>query len=299
MNQTNRAYGMLHLCVILWGFTAILGDLIALSAIVLVWWRVALTSVGMFGFAKVRCELSSLSKEQYVRLFFIGAIIGFHWVCFYGSIKLANASVGLIGVSVTALSTALLEPFVLKQALNRNDLIFGVSVIPGIILIADGLNHGMLIGLFVGFVAAILSALFAILNKKYLSTARPETITFVEMLGAWLVMSTVLLLAWSLGHFDIFWPSPAEWPLMLLLVVVCTIVPFVLHLVALKHISAFSSNLIMNLEPVYGIILAVVLLQEHKELSTKFYLGGAIVMAAIFLYPIWQGKEKSKIATNP
>ncbi len=291
MDIKKRAYLIFHFCVILWGFTAILGDLISLSAIVLVWWRVFLTSIGMYSFSKVRSSIMSINRSEIWRLLGIGVVIGAHWICFYGSVKLANASIALIGLSLTAFFTALVEPLLSDRSFSRSDLLFGLAVIPGIILIAGGLEGNMMVGLIVGLIAALLSAVFAIMNKTSLHITNPETMTFVEMSGAWLFMNIVLLFAFLSGNLGTMTPSSNDWFWIFVLVCGCTIVPFILHLIALRHLTAFASNLITHLEPVYGILMAYFILKDHEQLSPSFYWGGAIVMATVFLYPVMNKTE--------
>lgn len=280
-----KSYGQLHVAVFLWGFTAILGGLISLSAISLVWWRVGITALFLLFIPRLLQKILILDKRTKITLAVAGMIIGLHWICFYGSIKLANASIALIAMSLTALFTSFIEPYFYKKNLSKSDIFFGLAVIPGMILINRDLEGDMRIGLIVGILAALLSALFAVINKQLIEKTDPLSITFVEMFGAWLFI-TMLLPLITLSSIEIeLQPSGEDWIYLLVLVVLCTILPFVLQLRALKHITAFAANLVFNLEPVYGIILAAIILKDHRDLNSSFYVGVLIILMTIFLYP--------------
>jgi len=282
-----QAYILLHFSIFLWGFTAILGDLIGLSAGVLVWWRVALSSAFLGFWPKMIVKVKNLRKEDRRRFVYIGVLVAIHWLCFYGSIKMANASVALITMSSTALFTAIIEPRVFNTQFSLVDISLGVLVIPAMYLISYTFVGDMLIGFWLGILAALLLAYFTILNRKYIGKTDPIVITFVEMASSWafltLLAPIVLLIN---GGADYLIPNLKDGFYLIVLSIGCTILPFVLHLKALKHISAFTTNLIVNLEPVYGIIMAAVILQDFKELNTNFYVGVTIIVLIVMIYPV-------------
>ena len=198
---------------------------------------------------------------------------------------MANASVALICMSVTSLFTAFIEPWFTKQPFKWIDLGIGVVVIPAIFLTTQGMSWEMMQGFWVGILAALLAALFAVLNKKYIENTSPQVITTLEMGSAWAFLT---LCAPFLFFFDAtqLIPHSEDFVLLLTLAVVCTVVPFILHLKAFEHLSAFASNLIINLEPVYGIFLAIILLQEHHVLTIEFYLGVLLIFVIVLAYPL-------------
>ncbi|MEZ4988621.1 MAG: DMT family transporter [Saprospiraceae bacterium] len=228
----------------------------------------------------------------------IGVLVGLHWVAFYGAIKLANASVALICMATTALFTALLEPFIVRTPFRVYELLLGLLIIPGMALIVTTIDASLHLGLVVGLVSAFLAALFATLNKRYIGKANPMRITFLELGSAWVFLSIVLaVMHFSGSNTGIWWPpSSSDWVYLALLAFLCTTVAYTLNIKALQHISAFASNLIINLEPVYGIALAWIILGDQKELSPGFYYGVVIILLAVFSYPFLRRKLRHKEA---
>ncbi|NJL75662.1 MAG: DMT family transporter [Saprospiraceae bacterium] len=290
MKPIVRAYLELHAAVFLFGYTAILGDLISLPAISLVWWRVLFTSLSLLFLVQVGTIAQRLSRRQIFQFIGIGAVVALHWMGFYGAIKLANASIALVCMATTSLFTALLEPLLLRQPFKWLDVALSILVIPGMILVVSSLESNMMLGVWIGLGASLLGALFSILNKKMITQADPFTITFLELGSAWFFLSLLIpfyfLYTPTLKWLPIGW----DWLYLLILSLVCTTLAYTLMLRALKHISAFASNLTINLEPVYGIALAWFFLQEHKELSNEFYVGVVLILLAVFSYPLFQKK---------
>lgn len=275
-----RAYLELHLAVFLWGFTAILGDLIQLSALTLVWWRVVLTSLSLVFFVRVGKIIREVGARRFALLAGIGIIVALHWVTFYGAIKLANASIALVCMATTSLFSSLIEPWVVRRPFVWYELLLGLFILPGIWLIVDGVDNGMNLGILVGLTSAALVSLFTSLNKKYIGSSDPLRITFIELGAASLFLAPFLPF---LGG-EKFWPTPIDWVYLLVLALLCTTLTFFLSLRALHKLSAFASNLTVNLEPVYGIFLAYFLLDDAQELSPNFYWGTALILVAVFGY---------------
>ncbi|PPK88842.1 threonine/homoserine efflux transporter RhtA [Neolewinella xylanilytica] len=275
-----RAYLELHLAVFLWGFTAILGDLIQLSALTLVWWRVLLTSLSLILFVRIGKMIREIGRRRFFLLAGIGVIVALHWVTFYGAIKLANASIALICMATTSLFSSVFEPLIVKRPFNWYELLLGVFILPGIWLVVDGVESGMNVGIAVGLLSAALVSIFTSLNKKYIQSSNPARITFIELGAATLFLTPFL---YPLGG-DRFWPSPMDWVYLLVLSLLCTTLTFFLSLRSLSKLSAFASNLTVNLEPVYGIFLAYFLLNDADELSPTFYWGALLIVVAVFGY---------------
>ncbi len=285
VKPTTRAYLELHLAVVLWGFTAILGDLIQLPALQLVWWRVLLTAISVLFFLRSGKIFLKMPRKMLLRFAFVGCLTGLHWLTFYGSIKLANASIALICMATCAYFTSMTEPFLLQQKFRWSDVGIGFLIIPGMVLIAENIGEGMMLGFWVGLLSSFLAAVFSILNKKWVNEAEPMTITFIEMSAAWMLLSLVLPFYIWANPETAFWPSLTDWGLLLVLAVACTTFTWVLALRALKHLSAFASTLTVNMEPVYGIFLAVLILDDHRELDSGFYWGVLLIMVVVFSYP--------------
>lgn len=294
MNKIRRSYLLLHLSVIFWSFTAILGDLISLSASVLVWWRVGLTAAILLFWPKLFSMIKEIDGAILKKYFMIGVLIAIHWVCFYASVKLANASIALITMSTTAFFTALLEPAVFRTKVNKVDIVMSLLIIPAMILTTSGFQADMMTGFWVGILSSIILAYFTVLNRGVIHEASPVCVTFIEMTSAWVFLSICSPLAFMfLDEFAIV-PTTLDWVYLFMLAGLCTVLPFIFHLIAMKHVSAFTTNLVINLEPIYGIILAIIILKEHKELSFQFYLGVVVLVCIVITYPLLKSHFSSK-----
>jgi drug/metabolite transporter (DMT)-like permease len=281
MNTHRRALIELHICVLLWGFTAILGKLITLPAYELVWWRMLLVTLALACIPRVWRGLKEITPRLAAIYVGIGFVVAIHWLTFYASVKLANASVAATCMAIAPVVTALLEPAITGARFERHNLVLGFLVIPGVALVVGGLPEAMAVGFWVGVASAALSALFGLLNKRFLGHRDAMTVTWIE-LGAGFAL--VALLAPFMG-LDGQWavmPGITDGALLLVLAVLCTLIPFTLALATLRHLSAFTAQLAVNLEPLYSIFIAVLFLGEARELDGLFFLGVAIVLAAVF-----------------
>lgn len=289
MRITNiqRAYFQLHIAIFLWGFTAILGDLITLEAIPLVWWRVLLTSFSIIFLIPLVKSLKALSRQTIIRLAGIGMIIGLHWILFFASIKLSNPSIALICMATGSFFTAILEPIILKQKMKGYEIFLGLMIVPGMLMIVNSTELSMMNGIWAGIGSALLAAVFTVLNKKYIEDVEPKIMTFLEMGTAWLMVSIMLPVVYYMdaSSFNMS-PTLSDFGYLCVLAFLCTTLAFILSLKSLKYISAFATNLSINLEPVYGIIMAAVLLDDLEELNERFYIGCIIILIAVFVYPL-------------
>ena len=298
MTQSSKAYLQIHFCVVLWGFTAILGKLITLPALPLVWWRMLIVTVALALVPRVWRGVRAMPARLLWAYAGIGVLVALHWLTFYAAIKLSNASIGATCIALATVFTAMVEPWLARSRFSRRDFLLGVAVLPGVALVVDGVPSGMRIGILVGVASAILVALFGSLNKRLVEHADPLTVTAVE-LGAGTLALTLLapvlpLLLPVLGSADLLTlPGVKDGWLLLVLALVCTLLPFALSLVALRHMSAFSAQLATNLEPVYAIALAIILVGEQHELSLQFYFGVLIILGAVFIYPLLGNPRRS------
>jgi drug/metabolite transporter (DMT)-like permease len=283
-----RAYIDLHIAVILLAGTAILGDLISLSASVLVWWRTLIAAIGIGIYLVIRGRLNPAHLFGRKKIYLLGAMVAIHWICFFGSIKLANASTALICFATISFFTAWIEPWITGRPLVRHEVVFGLMVIPGIVLIAGKAEGDILWGIILGLIAALLLAFFSSLEKKWIMEVDPEHMTMMQMIGAWLTMCLWLggeKLFFGLDHFL---PDLTDTAYLLILGLVCTCVAWVLCTRAVRSVTAYDSIMVINLEPVYGIVMALVLLDDRKELSSSFYIGASIILASVIIHPLWQ-----------
>jgi drug/metabolite transporter (DMT)-like permease len=279
-----RARWSLHLCVLLWGFTAILGKLITLPTGALVVWRMGLVAALLALWPRVWRGIDAISRVQILRYAAIGVVIALHWLAFYGSIRLANASVAVGCVALGSVFAAILEPLITGRPHERAELLLGLLVIPGMALLVGGVPLSMYLGVAVGVLSALLAALFATLNKRYATDDPPEAVTLIQM--------TAGAVAIALGASVVFGvdqtlrlPDATDLGWLLVLAIACTLLPFMLWLQALRRVSAFTTQLTLNLEPVYAIVLAALLFHEYRQLTPSFYVGVAVIIATVFLQP--------------
>jgi drug/metabolite transporter (DMT)-like permease len=215
----------------------------------------------------------------------IGALVALHWLTFYGSVKLANASVAATCIALAPVFTSVIEPWIARRPFQMKELALGIVVLPGVALVVGGVPDGMRLGVAVGALSALLVAVFGSFNKRMVGHADPLTVTGLE-LGAGVLTLTLLAPA-----MPVLLPALASdlWVLPNLhdgLLLLCTLLPFALALVALRHLSAYTVQLVTNLEPVYAIVLAMLFLREQHELTPQFYLGVAIILGGVFLHPL-------------
>jgi drug/metabolite transporter (DMT)-like permease len=286
MDAVQKSYVKIHIAVVLFGLTAILGGLIQLNALNLVWWRMLITCVSLLFIVKWVRLRSRINKRTLLILMGNGVIVALHWLCFYGSIKLANASVSLVCLASASFFASIFEPLAFGRKINKVELLLGLLILPGMILVVQNVKVEMMTGVYVGIASAIFSALFATINKKYVDSAHPTDMTFIELSSGFLFLTLLLPFFLTNNAFEAFFPSMTDWIYLLFLALLCTTLAFILALQALEHLSAFNSTLIVNLEPVYGIVLAWLVLNENEDLNTGFYLGVVLILAIVFSYPL-------------
>ena len=302
MTPVAKAHWQIHVCVLLWGFTAILGKLITLPALPLVWWRMLLVAAVLMLVPRVWRGLRAMPPRLLLAYTGVGALVALHWLTFYGAVKLANASVAATCMALATVFVALIEPLVARSRFSWRELALGVAVLPGVALVVGGIPDGMRIGVAVGALSAVFVACFGSLNKRLVERADPLTVTALE-LGAGTLTLTLLaplmpLLFPAFAGSLLVLPGLQDGAYLLLLAFACTLLPFALSLVALRHMSAFAAQLAVNLEPVYAIALAILLLGEQHELSPRFYVGVAIILAAVLLYPLLARPQRITHAEN-
>jgi drug/metabolite transporter (DMT)-like permease len=281
--QMKKALLQLHLAVFLAGFTAILGVLIRLNEGLLVWYRLLITVLSLLLILYYKKQLQKLPRREIIKIFGVGAIVGLHWVSFYGSVKYSNVSIALVCFSATGFFTAFFEPLILKRKFILAEVLLGALAIAGIGIIF-GFHPQYKTGIIFGIISAIGSALFPIFNKELVKKFNPQTVTLYELAGGFIALT--ILVPFYLMKFPAayYLPTLSDWGWLLVLAWFCTVLAFHLQLNALKKISAFTANLTYNLEPVYGIILAFLFFNEAAVLNWHFYLGLAFIILAISLH---------------
>ena len=285
MQPVTKARLQIHFCVVLWGFTAILGKLITLPATALVGWRMLLVGGSLLLMPRVWRGLRNMPMKRRLAYAGIGVLVSLHWLTFYAAIKLANASVGATCIALGPVFLSFIEPWIARRRFDPRELVIAAAVVPGVAMVVGGVPHGMRMGIAVGALSALFVALFGAFNKRLVDHGDPLTVTCLE-LGTGTLFLTLLgpLLPHAGSAFAV--PGLHDTLLLLALSFGCTLLPFALALVALRHLSAFGVQMVTNLEPVYSIVLAIVLLGEQHELHAWFYVGVAVIIGAVFIHPL-------------
>lgn len=291
-----NAYLKLHTSVFLFGFTAILGKLITLQEGLLVWYRMMFTAISLGLILYFGKKFRKISKREILKISFVGFIIAVHWVTFYGAIKYSNVSITLSCFASTALFTALVEPAMTKSKVRLSELVLGLLAILGIYLIFS-FQTLYTTGIIIALISALLASIFTVMNKKLTATHDTSTIVFWEITSGFLFLTILLPFYLQIfpspkilpGKMDFFW--------LLIHSLLCTTLAFTLSMSALKELTPFTVNLAINLEPIYGIIMAFIIFHENKELSAGFYWGTAIILVSVFGQAVinyWVNRRKAK-----
>jgi len=285
MPPARKALLQIHLCVVIWGFTAILGKLITLPAFALVWWRMFLVVAALVFIPAFWRGLRRMSLRTIGIFAGIGVVVALHWVTFYGAIKLANASVAATCMGVAPIIMSVVEPWITRKRFDPRELVIGVAAIPGVMLVVGGTPQGMRLGIAAGVLSAFLVAVFGSLNKRYVERGEPMAVTGLE-LAAGTAFLTLLAVLFGGKATSLLLPDAHDAVLLVILSLACTLFPFALSLVALRNLSAFSAQLAVSLEPVYAVFLAMLLLGEQRELGLQFYAGLAVILGSVFAHAV-------------
>lgn len=281
--------------VFIWGFTGILGALITIDAVSLVWYRVLIAFISLYGYLLYKKVTIRVSRDAFFKLFFTGAIVAAHWILFFKSIKLSTVSVTLVTLSSLTLFTAILEPLLKRQKISRVEIFTGLLIISGIYMIFK-FESRYSAGIICGLLSALCASIFSIINSKQIQNRPAPIISFYELIGAWFWVSIYLLISEglkapvALSISDLFF--------LFILGTICTSLAYVAGVAVMKELSAFRVALITNLEPVYGIILAFIFFGKKEQMTPGFYAGAIIVLGTIFLYPYLKNiKRKPNLKT--
>ncbi len=289
-----KAFLQLHLAVLLAGFTAIFGKLIVLNEGLLTLYRMVLSAVLLAVMLYFRKELQKLTVKNTMQLFGVGAIIALHWVSFYGSIKYSNVSVSVTCLSTIGFFTSLFEPLIMRRRIDMVEVFLGLLAIAGVYMIFNFYPEYKT-GIIFGIISAMLACLFPIINKKLLNDFSPRTLTLYEMGGGAIALLFILPVYLYFYPANYFIPTASDFLWLLILSGVCTVFAFNLSLNSLKHISAFTTNLTYNFEPVYSILLAFLIFKENKFLGPGFYYGFALILLAVTLQMLRIYQEKKNL----
>lgn len=275
-----KALLQLHLAVILWGFTGVFGKLINLDAVVLVWWRLFLASAGFWLLFLVQGKPVKLAWKGIAIIAGNGTILALHWVCFYASIKMSNVSVALTCLATSGLFSALAEPLFYRRRADPAELLFGLLALAGVAIIYYT-NIDFSTGIYVGLLSSLVTVFVSLINKKLTGVYQSDTIAVYQLSGGFAGL-TLLLPLFFKGELPAhFLPTGNDWLWLMLLSWLCTMVTFSLYIRALKKVTAFTVNLSLTLEPVYGIALAFLIFREDKMLDVSFYIGLLFISMAV------------------
>ena len=283
----------LNLAIFLWGFTGVLGRVISLNEGLLVWWRLLITVATVWIMSLFGKPSKKIALKDTITIGSIGGILALHWLCFYGSIKYANVSVALTCMSTTGLFTALLEPLFFRRRISLFEVMLGMMALCGIALIYVS-NLSFSTGIYTGLAAALLVVVVSILNKNVVDNHEPQTMTRYQLTGAFIFLSLLMPLYNYFFPAQSLLPSHQDWLCLFILSWICTVFTYSLYLDALKNVSAFTMNLTTTLEPVYGIALAFVIYHENKDFGYPFYIGLALIIAAVVIQLLKTIKENRK-----
>lgn len=289
-----KAFIQLHIAVFLAGFTGLLGRLISLNEGMIVWYRLLFTAITMWILFAWMKKIRRISTADILKIGAVGLIAMLHWLTFYASIKYANVSVGVLCFSAIGFFTALFEPLILRKRIDFIELLLGLVTIGGIYIIFH-FDTQYKTGIIIGIISAVFAALFPIFNREFLKRINVETMLAWQQTGG--LISLSVMLPFYLHLFPNqkgFIPGWEDFGWLLMLSWLCSVVAFQLSSNALKYLSAFTVNLTYNLEPVYGILLAFVVYQENELLSKWFYVGTAIIMAALIIHVILLRKQQKR-----
>ncbi len=291
-NDNLKSYFHLHLIVFIWGFTAVLGALITLDALPLVWWRMSIAVLLIFIYMKIKKIDFTLANSTKGLMLLAGLIIALHWLTFFKAIKVSNVSITLACLSTGAFFTSILEPIFYKRKVVWYEVLFGLIVISGLYIIFN-VEGNFWLGIILALSSAFLSALFSVINGKFAKEYDAAKISFYELSGGVLFLSIYLLFT-SQFTFDFFQLSIEDLGWLFILASVCTAYAFIASVAVMKHLSPYTVMLTINLEPIYGILLALLVFDEKEKMNPQFYIGATIILTTVILNGIIKNVEKKK-----
>lgn len=280
-NDNFKSYLLLHLIVFIWGFTAILGALISLDALPLVWWRMSLAVMFIVIYILVKKISLKIPKKTLFAFLFAGLIIALHWLTFFKAIKVSNVSITLACLSTGAFFTSILEPLLFGKKIVWYEVLFGLIVIAGLYIIFN-VEVDYLYGILLALTSAFLSALFTVINAKFTKEYLPSVISFYELLGGVVFLSIYLLFSNGFS-IEFFTLSLSDFGWLILLASICTAYAFIASVKVMKYLSPYTVMLTINLEPIYGIILALLIFKDSEHMNPMFYVGAAIILMTVIL----------------
>lgn len=276
-----KAFIQLHLSVMLAGFTGLFGKLITLNEVDIVWYRMLFTSIILLVFT----GLPQVERKKLLQLGGCGALLGLHWMLFYGSIKASNVSIGVICYSLVGFFTAIIEPIIYRKKISTIEILFSLITVLGLLCIFS-FDARYRYGISIGVLSSFVAALYGVCNKKVSVGVKTRTVLFYQMSAGLVVVSMIIpfYLVMFPAHQDVLViPEGSNLWWMLCHALFCTVAMYILQIQALRTLSAFTVNLTYNLEPCYTIAIAFIVFHEARELNFSFYIGIALILISVIL----------------
>jgi drug/metabolite transporter (DMT)-like permease len=296
-NDKFKSYLNLHLIVFIWGFTAILGALITISADALVWYRMLFASVFLSLFLVFKKKSFRIPIKSFLKLIFVGLLIALHWIFFFKAIHVSNVSITLSVFSLGAFFASILEPIFYGRKVLWYEVFFGLIIIAGLALIMK-VEVNYLEGMLYALLAIILGVLFTLMNGKLIENHDPSVISFYEFLAG-VFFITIYFLFQQKFSLDFFVLTVNNWILILILASVCTAYAFTASVKVMQKLTPYTVMLTTNLEPVYGIVLAYFILGGKEKMSFEFYIGAIIIVITVILNGVIKHYQNDKIGEVP
>lgn len=278
-NDKLKNYLHLHFIVFIWGFTAVLGKLITVDALPLVWYRMFMASGLIFIYIAFKKFSLRVPPKTLLILIIAGVVITLHWITFFKAIKVSNVSVALATMSTGAFFTALLEPIWYGRKIVWYEIFFGIIVMLGLYLIFN-VESTYVEGIVLALISALLSATFSLINGKLIQKEKPSVISIYEMASGVVFLSIYLFFSGSFTS-EFFQLSSNDWMYIFILASICTAYAFIASVKVMKYITPYTVMLTINLEPVYGIFLAFIILGESEKMDPMFYVGALVILSTV------------------
>ncbi len=287
MRTEYKDYALLHFIVVIWGFTAILGRLIEIPSVEIVFFRTLVAALGLYVLLWLRKRSFNIGVSDTLKILGTGFLIAAHWILFFAAARVSTVSVCLAGMATCSLWTSILEPLATKRKVRPFEILLSLLAIVGIIVIFR-VEFDHKLGLIMAIISAAIAAVFTVINAKFTMRHNPYMITFYEMVGA--CIGTALFFPFYTTYFTdgvlMLYPTSMDWFYLAILALACTVYAYSVSVELMKRLSAFVVNLTVNLEPVYGIILALLIFGDEEEMSGGFYMGTALILVSVLLYPV-------------
>ncbi len=287
-----KHYLQLHFIVFIWGFTAILGALISIEAVPLVWYRMLLAVIFMFIYFLIKRKRLSINKKSLLKFALTGIIIALHWITFFKAIKVSNVSVALVVMSTGAFFTSLIEPLFFRRKIKTVEITLGILVVGGLYIIFNFESQYSL-GIIYALISSLLVAIFSVLNGLFVKKNDAEIISFYQLLFG-VVFVTIFLSIKGSFNSEFINLAGLDWIYLIILSSICTAYAFTISVKVMKDLTPYTVMLTINLEPVYAIILALLIFGEKEKMRIEFYYGAFIVLFVVLINGIIKNRKKRK-----